>query len=370
MNIKLKHIIEIDGYLLKNYTLLSENEKKIALDFRNNNRKWMINNNLIDLKEHSKWIETLKTDQNTIYFLVFKDNIPFMSIDFHNINKVKKEAYWGYFLVTAFAIDVAVSPDRFLVALLAADPPGDEIPMEERSSRHLDRLRGRTVTEGALAASGQLAIGLGMEVASEAHRLGDREVFSFQDMGMAGSAFQFLPLATTQQVLAMIEDHLAEGDSTFEGRCGVTSGTQAALVLDLGEGFSSGTGDVFRHLGDRLEFAGQGFQRSRLVVAADASDVLVRRFLPCFDIGQHVVATSAELRLRGVFHGHEAEQPQAQGAGAHDDQDHAQEAEEAHSPGSQRAAHRLGQGSVHRSRRKLRRRKASSAETTRKRIAK
>lgn len=98
MNIKLKHIIEIDGYLLKNYTLLSENEKKIALDFRNNNRKWMINNNLIDLKEHSKWIETLKTDQNTIYFLVFKDNIPFMSIDFHNINKVKKEAYWGYFL--------------------------------------------------------------------------------------------------------------------------------------------------------------------------------------------------------------------------------------------------------------------------------
>jgi hypothetical protein len=33
-----------------------------------------------------------------LYYLVFKEGVPFMAIDYHDIDYVKKEAYWGYFL--------------------------------------------------------------------------------------------------------------------------------------------------------------------------------------------------------------------------------------------------------------------------------
>jgi RimJ/RimL family protein N-acetyltransferase len=86
------------NYLLKNYTILNEAEKIIALDFRNKNRKWMINNNIIEYKEHCDWIESLKRNPKTLYFLVFKNEYPFMAIDFHDIDYNNKEAFWGYFL--------------------------------------------------------------------------------------------------------------------------------------------------------------------------------------------------------------------------------------------------------------------------------
>lgn len=90
--------LEIDGYLFKNYIALNNEEQKIALDFRNKNRKWMINQNLISLEEHKKWISRLKDNKKVLYFLVFKNNESFMSIDFHDIDLEKSEAYWGYFL--------------------------------------------------------------------------------------------------------------------------------------------------------------------------------------------------------------------------------------------------------------------------------
>jgi len=96
MNIQ--NTIKIDNYTFKNYIILNKEEKILALEFRNSNKEWMINQNIIPLDEHLNWIETLNNNQKTIYFLVFKDNIPFMSIDYHDININKKEAYWGYFL--------------------------------------------------------------------------------------------------------------------------------------------------------------------------------------------------------------------------------------------------------------------------------
>ena len=91
-------IINIGDYKFKNYTILDENELKLALKFRNENRKWMINDDIITLEEHIKWIDTLQTNNKTIYYLVYKDNIPFMSINYHDIDLDMKEAYWGYFL--------------------------------------------------------------------------------------------------------------------------------------------------------------------------------------------------------------------------------------------------------------------------------
>jgi len=95
---KIESIIQVNEYKFKNYTVLSETESEIALKFRNDNKKWMINDKEISLEEHLKWIESLKHNDKIIYYLVFKDNKPFMAIDYHDIDWNLKEAYWGYFL--------------------------------------------------------------------------------------------------------------------------------------------------------------------------------------------------------------------------------------------------------------------------------
>lgn len=95
---KIPEIIDKGGYQFKNYTILDSNEQRIALEFRNKNRGWMINKNMIEIEDHKNWINSLKHNTSTLYYLVFKENIPFMSIDFHDIDFIDKEAYWGYFL--------------------------------------------------------------------------------------------------------------------------------------------------------------------------------------------------------------------------------------------------------------------------------
>ncbi len=94
------NIIKEDGYIFKNYTILNEVEQKIALDFRNkdSNKKWMIDQDIISIDEHKNWIKSLYNDATMLYYLVFKNNIPFMSIDYHNIDLINQESYWGYFL--------------------------------------------------------------------------------------------------------------------------------------------------------------------------------------------------------------------------------------------------------------------------------
>lgn len=90
--------MKIDDYTFKNYSILSYDEKVIALEFRNKNKEWMLNNKEISLDDHLIWCENLKENIKQIYYLVFKDEVPFMSIDYHDIDYDKKEAYWGYFL--------------------------------------------------------------------------------------------------------------------------------------------------------------------------------------------------------------------------------------------------------------------------------
>ena len=91
-------IMDIGNYQFKNYRILTNNEQKIALVFRNKNREWMINKDIIKIEQHKKWIKTLEHNFSKLYYLVFKDNIPFMSIYFHDLDYIKKESCWGYFL--------------------------------------------------------------------------------------------------------------------------------------------------------------------------------------------------------------------------------------------------------------------------------
>lgn len=93
-----ENVIIIGDYLFKNYAVLDEFEQKVALEFRNKNKEWMVNQNIINIVDHTLWIKNLSNNKEVIYYLVFKNNIPFMSIDYHDISYNKKEAYWGYFL--------------------------------------------------------------------------------------------------------------------------------------------------------------------------------------------------------------------------------------------------------------------------------
>ena len=94
----LKQNLNLGNYLFKNYIFLNDKEKEISLKFRNKNRFWMLNTDKIDLKDHILWIESLKKRDDILYYLVYKDDIPFMSIDFHDIDLKNKSCYWGYFL--------------------------------------------------------------------------------------------------------------------------------------------------------------------------------------------------------------------------------------------------------------------------------
>jgi hypothetical protein len=96
--LKMPTIMEYDDYQFKNYTALNAKEQEIALDFRNQNKEWMVNKDIIKLIDHREWINSLNGNYSTLYYLVFKEGVPFMAIDYHDIDYVKKEAYWGYFL--------------------------------------------------------------------------------------------------------------------------------------------------------------------------------------------------------------------------------------------------------------------------------
>lgn len=70
---------------------LSEDDKLLVLTWRNNDniRKWMYDSEIIEQKNHLKFIENLKTVQEKQYFLVFQDKrrigvIYFVDIDTEN----------------------------------------------------------------------------------------------------------------------------------------------------------------------------------------------------------------------------------------------------------------------------------------------
>ena len=59
-------IMDIGNYQFKNYRILDDNEQKIALDFRNKNREWMINKKIIKIEEHKNWINSLEHNVSII----------------------------------------------------------------------------------------------------------------------------------------------------------------------------------------------------------------------------------------------------------------------------------------------------------------
>lgn len=82
--------------VLKEYSLLSENEHKKLLDIRNSDeiRIASINEDKIQLKDHLSWVRKLKDDKTKQYFAIICDNKIIGGVNIFDIyNKIK----WGIF---------------------------------------------------------------------------------------------------------------------------------------------------------------------------------------------------------------------------------------------------------------------------------
>jgi len=84
---------------LINFTKLSVLEKKIILKWRNNNniKRYMYNTNIIQLKNHLKFITRLKKSKDNLYYLLKYNNQYLGVIYFTQINKYKKETTFGLY---------------------------------------------------------------------------------------------------------------------------------------------------------------------------------------------------------------------------------------------------------------------------------
>ncbi|MCT7486755.1 UDP-4-amino-4,6-dideoxy-N-acetyl-beta-L-altrosamine N-acetyltransferase [Aliarcobacter cryaerophilus] len=82
---------------LINFTDLSNDEKKIILEWRNNPniKKWMYTQDDINLENHLNFIDSLKNSKEKLYFLVKKEDENIGVIYFTNLTK--KEVYFGLY---------------------------------------------------------------------------------------------------------------------------------------------------------------------------------------------------------------------------------------------------------------------------------
>lgn len=99
LNNKIEALFDSLKIQLLNFIDLSLNEKKMILKWRNNLniRKWMFTQDKIELNDHLEYIESLKTKEDRLYFLVKKEAKAIGVIDFTNIDLKNKTAEFGVY---------------------------------------------------------------------------------------------------------------------------------------------------------------------------------------------------------------------------------------------------------------------------------
>ena len=82
-----------------NFVALSLDEKKMILEWRNHPhiRQWMFTNESIGLKDHLRYIDSLNTRDDRLYFLIKRASKPIGVIDFTNIDHLNKTAEFGLY---------------------------------------------------------------------------------------------------------------------------------------------------------------------------------------------------------------------------------------------------------------------------------
>lgn len=85
----------------KNYTQLTEEEKKLVWEWRNHEsiRAWMYNKDVIEYDNHLKFISNLKKRNDAYYWLVFNEKeLPIGVFDVTRVNYDKNFVEVGYYL--------------------------------------------------------------------------------------------------------------------------------------------------------------------------------------------------------------------------------------------------------------------------------
>jgi len=84
----------------KEYTVLSEAQKKEVLNYRNmiSIRKHMYNQDIIREKDHFEWINSLKGDRTRRYYAILYNTEIVGSFNLNDINLQEKTCCWGFFL--------------------------------------------------------------------------------------------------------------------------------------------------------------------------------------------------------------------------------------------------------------------------------
>ena len=73
INIDREIVYESHGYRFKNFTILSDDEKRMVLEWRNSAdiRKWMLKTDIISYDDHCAFINSLSSRTDKYYWLVF-----------------------------------------------------------------------------------------------------------------------------------------------------------------------------------------------------------------------------------------------------------------------------------------------------------
>jgi UDP-4-amino-4,6-dideoxy-N-acetyl-beta-L-altrosamine N-acetyltransferase len=97
---KLRKNLDIKSVHLKNFINLSQEEKKIVLDWRNSDqtRNGMYSNEEIKWQEHLSFIQRLETDDTRLYFLAFIKENPVGVVYFTGISIMHKRGVYGIYL--------------------------------------------------------------------------------------------------------------------------------------------------------------------------------------------------------------------------------------------------------------------------------
>lgn len=87
-------------YIYKNFTVISEEEAKMILSWRNDSeiRKFMYTTEIISLDSHLKFVESLKTRDDCVYWLVFREGKPTGVVSLTDIKLDKSQCELGYYM--------------------------------------------------------------------------------------------------------------------------------------------------------------------------------------------------------------------------------------------------------------------------------
>lgn len=97
--IDLKNDFNKGSVKIINFINLNESIKEEILKWRNHDtiRNWMLNDSIINITEHLRFIKNLKKDMHNTYYCVYKDNFNIGVIYFSKINYNSKNAYLGLY---------------------------------------------------------------------------------------------------------------------------------------------------------------------------------------------------------------------------------------------------------------------------------